>query len=113
MPGKEIHMTVRVKFQVLEVGSGLLTLETIHTESRLSEQAQASLLAAVATAREAVINPKQHNGSKVVTMVTWVDDLYTPAYSAVGILTDAETFATEQALLGVLVARLEVQQNKK
>ena len=94
---------VTVLFECREVGSGLVTVATQHTEGVLSERAKASLLEGVAPMLAKLQG--QHNGSKSVLMTVCEDG--EPTQSALGILTDAEVLAMESDLLNVMSGRLK------
>ena len=95
-------MKIRVKFQVVELGSGRLTLENVYTEGMLSDGAAQSLLAIIGRARGILADNKQHNGSKVVMLATYIEDILSEKHTTVGILTDAKVLQVKQGLMEAL-----------
>ena len=99
-------MTGKVSFEVREVGAGgAVTFRVDYFEGELSEASRDSFEAMIVPLVNVIVAPHQHNGSKVVTVETVLDDVLRYGLSAVGVLRDAEVFALEGQMVEAITAR--------
>ena len=103
---------VTVTFKCKQVGSGLTTVAFAYSEGQLSAASQASLEAEIANVCAVLKGPHQHNGSKIVTVVTLKDGHVCEDLCAAAVLTDAEVLALEGEVLKTIAARHAVQAAK-